>query len=301
MQAINWNDLRYILAIARGNSLAAAARQLGVDETTVSRRLSAVERALEARLFVRVAGGKLLPSEAGELAMGYAEQVEQDVGRLHGAVAGKDAAAIGKVRLTSVPQLVNGVLIPAMGVLLDRHPGLQVELVADQRYLSLTKRETDIALRLGRPNSDIGAAVLTRKIGLLAYAVYGPANAAPREAAALPWITYDESMAQVPLAKWLANVAARDNARDNCGPTPLTLNDPVSIAAAVRAGIGKSLLPIALMKGDPAFRRLKDKDWPAAPEREIWLLIHPDQRPLARIGAVIDWIETTLAKRGMAA
>ncbi|MDY0884657.1 LysR family transcriptional regulator [Dongia soli] len=297
MQAINWNDLRYILAIARGNSLAAAARLLGVDETTVSRRLSAVEKALEARLFVRAPGGRLLPSEAGEVAMGFAEQVEQDVNRLHGAVAGKDAAAIGKVRLTSVPILVNSVLLPAMGLLQEKHRGLQIELVADMRYLSLTKRETDIALRLGRPRSDVGAAVLTRKVGLLAYAVYAPAAASAREAAALPWITYDESMAQIPQAKWLMQMSARDHD----GRVPLAVNDPESIVAAVRAGLGKSLLPIALVKGDPAFRRLKDKDWPALPEREIWLLIHPDQRPLARIGAVIDWIETALEQRGMAA
>lgn len=297
MQAINWHDLRYILAVARGGSLAAASRQLGVDETTVGRRLAAVEKSLGARLFMRGTGGRLLPNEAGEVAMDYAEKVEQEVNHLHSAIAGKDAAAIGTVRLTAVPSLVNRVLLPAFADLRDRHPGLKLELVADLRLLSLPQRETDIALRLSRPSADTGAAMLTRKVGILAYAPFAPAAYSPREAAELPWITYEAGMSQIPQAKWLQSVAAREG-RD---PASVAMNDPEGIIEAVRAGLGRSLLPSALVKQDRAFRRLKDAAWPTPPVREIWLLTHPDQRPLARIAAVIAWIESTLKKRGMVA
>ena len=81
---------------------------------------------------------------------------------------------------------------------------------------------------------------------------------------------------------------------------PVALNDPEGVLEAVRLGLGKSLLPTALIKGDKTLRRLKAGDWPAMPTREIWLLTHPEQRRLARIEAVIDWLDDTLRARGMA-
>ena len=124
MQGMNWNDLRYILAIGRANSLAAAARQIAVDETTVGRRLSAIEASLGARLFTKVQGGRLVPTESGEVAMTHAERIEQEMNRLQLAVAGQDAAVIGTVRLTSVAVLINRLLLPAMPDLSAAHPGL---------------------------------------------------------------------------------------------------------------------------------------------------------------------------------
>ena len=121
MQGMNWNDLRYILAIGRANSLAAAARQIAVDETTVGRRLSAIEASLGARLFTKVQGGRLVPTESGEVAMTHAERIEQEMNRLQLAVAGQDAAVIGMVRLTSVAVLINRLLLPAMPDLSAAH------------------------------------------------------------------------------------------------------------------------------------------------------------------------------------
>lgn len=305
MQGMNWNDLRYILAIGRASSLAAAARQIAVDETTVGRRLTAIEASLGARLFAKVPGGKLLPTEAGEVAMTHAERIEQEMNRLQLSIAGQDAAVSGTVRLTSVAVLVNRLLLPALPDLGAAHPGLRLELLADLRYFSLMKREADIALRLGRPNQDTGAAVLARHIGNMEYDAYAAAHLSAREAAALPWVSYDESMTQLPQAKWMQQVAAREsNLRKDDAPerlAPIAFNDPEGICEAVRLGIGKSLLPIALVKGDKSFRRVKSDDWPAMPTREIWLLTHPDQRRLARIEAVIDWLDATMKQRGMAA
>jgi DNA-binding transcriptional LysR family regulator len=305
MQGMNWNDLRYILAIGRATSLSAAARQIAVDETTVGRRLTAIEASLGARLFAKVPGGRLLPTEAGEVAMTHAERIEQEMNRLQLSVAGQDATVIGTVRLTSVAVLVNRLLLPAMPELSNTHPGLRLEVLADLRYFSLMKREADIALRLGRPNQDTGAAVLARHIGTLEYDVYASAACSPREAAALPWLTYDESMMQVPQAKWMQVVATREAAEQNKSVSdrvsPIALNDPEGILEAVRLGLGKSLLSPALIKHDKSLRRVKGTDWPAMPSREIWLLTHPDQRRLARIEAVIAWIDATLQARGMAA
>ncbi|HVI90971.1 MAG TPA: LysR family transcriptional regulator, partial [Dongiaceae bacterium] len=240
MQGMNWNDLRYILAIGRASSLAAAARQIAVDETTVGRRLTAIEASLGARLFAKVPGGKLLPTEAGEVAMTHAERIEQEMNRLQLSVAGQDAAVSGTVRLTSVAVLVNRLLLPALPDLAAAHPGLRLEMLADLRYFSLMKREADIALRLGRPNQDTGAAVLARHIGNMDYDAYAAAHLPAREAAALPWISYDESMTQLPQAKWMQQVAMREtNLRKEDEPerlAPIAFNDPEGICEAVRLG-----------------------------------------------------------------
>jgi DNA-binding transcriptional LysR family regulator len=275
MQAMDWNDLRYVLAVSRAGTLAAAARRLQVDQTTVARRLAAAERALGARLFERI-DGRLSPTRAGEAAILQAERVEQEVARLEHAVGGADAEVAGSVRLTAVPVLANRLLVPASAALQAAHPGLRLELIADSRNASLTRREADIALRFARPDS--GRAVLSRRIGHVAYALYGPR----RKTKALPWLTYDESFAHLPQARWI------EQARGGEPVAPLALSDAESIAEAVRAGLGKSLLPCFAADGDSGLRRLGDGA--AVLTRELWLLTHEALRHQARIVAVIDWL-----------
>jgi len=272
---MDWNDLRYVLAVSRAGTLAAAARRLRVDQTTVARRLAAVERALGARLFERI-DGNLRPTRSGEAAIAQAERVEQEVDALERGIGGADAKVAGSVRLTAVPVLVNRLLVPASAGLQATHPGLRLELNADSRNLSLTRREADIALRFARPES--GRAVLARRIGLVAYALYGPQR---RTAKGLPWLTYDESLAHLPQARWI------DQARGGEPVAPLALSDAGAIAEAVRAGLGKSLLPCFAADGDPGLRRL---DRSAALSRELWLLTHEALRHQARIAAVVDWL-----------
>src|SRR5258708_6944824 len=113
MHDIDWNDLRHILALAREGSYAAAGRRLGIDPTTVARRLRALEAALDVRLFERGAEGEMRPTQAGGVAARRAETVEAEVGGLTAAVKGADTPASGTVRVTAVPILINRVLIPA--------------------------------------------------------------------------------------------------------------------------------------------------------------------------------------------
>ena len=106
MQAMEWSDLRYVLAIARAGTLAAAARRLGVNQTTAARRLAAAEAELGARLFDR-ADGVLRPTRAGEAAIARAARMEREVEALEQGIGDADAAAAGLVRLTAVPILAN--------------------------------------------------------------------------------------------------------------------------------------------------------------------------------------------------
>ena len=278
-QEPDWSDLRVVLALARFGTLAEAARRLRVDPTTVARRIVRAEAALGVRLFDRVEGN-WRTTAAGASAAAAAERMEGEAGALAEAVAGADARVAGTVRLTAVPLLVDRLLVPALPGLLVRHPDLTVELIAEPRSLSLTRREADLALRLARPTGE--QAALARRIGRLAYAAYGPAGVDP---AALPWVGYDDSMADLPPARRMVDLAARDG-RPMAG---LRVNDGGGLLQAVRAGIGRGLLP--RMVGDRAAGLVRLDDPDAVLERELWLLIHPELRGLARVRAVAGWLD----------
>jgi len=285
MQMLNWNDLRYVLAISRGGTLAAAARLLGVDDTTVARRLMATQEAIGTRLYQRLTDGTLQLTPAGKRTALHAEKIEREIGALDGVLKRADDAVSGIVRITSVPIIVNHILVPAADSLLQRHPKLHLELVADPRDLSLTRRETDLALRLARPKTG-GTKVMARRIGTIRYDVYASASCSRREAKTLPWLTYDESMAHLPQARWIAATAARSDDR----LAAVHVNDAEALLEAVIAGFGRSLLPCVVADGDSRLRRIGVKGR-AALSRELWLLRHSQLRTLGRIEAAVKWIE----------
>lgn len=284
MQDLNWHDLRFVLAVAREETLATAARTLRVNETTIARRIARVELILGSKLFHR-ARGKLLPTETGQIVVQHAERIEAEVEAVGERATATDSRAAGSVRLTANPMLVNRLLIPAIADLQASHPMLRLELVAEPRNLSLTKREADLALRLGRPDKE--QRVIARRIGDLPFAVYGPSGKRRRSQ---QWIALDDAMAHLPNAAWLRRVIQQEGA----GRPLLTVNDADTLLHSIRNGLGRSLLPCAIADRDPALARLSGK----APvlTRELWLLVHPDIRHLARIRAVADWLEQAVSR-----
>jgi len=278
MQDLNWNLLRHVLALARNDTLVRAAQALGVNETTIGRRVAEAEHRLGARLFTRHLG-RFRPTEAGSTVIASGERVENEVQAMLSTVAGADGLAAGTVRVTSVPIVVNRLLVPDLPNLLNAHPDLRVELIAEPRDLSLTKREADIALRLARPAKDLRA--VARRIGRLDYAVYTPTHGADD---LLPWITYEDRMADLPQWKWIAMQAGAER------PASLMVNDAEAILQGVRAGLGQSLLPIAVADREAGLRRIDAN--PPAPSRELWLMVHPEMRDLMRVRVVMDWLIT---------
>lgn len=278
MPEFNWDDLRFLLALTRSGSLAGAAKRLGVNESTVARRIARFEAELGARLIER-SGGSLRPSEAGARVLAAAERVEFETQAIASQVSGEDSRLAGTVRLTAVPLLVNRVLTPALPDLLRDHPALEIELIAEPRDLSLTKREADIALRLARPRTE--ARNLARRIGTLGYAVYGPAQP---DAQTLPWVTYEDSLTDLPQARWIAE---RLNA-EGAIAAQLKVNDAEGLLQSLRAGLGKSLLPARIADEDASLRRIEG--YPPGPLRELWLITHPELTGLPRIRAVADWL-----------
>ncbi|MEM7294587.1 MAG: LysR family transcriptional regulator [Pseudomonadota bacterium] len=277
MQDIEWGDLRFVLSVARNLSFAAAARILQVNETTVARRIARIEKTLQARMFER-ATGRAIPTPAGQQVVDCAEKIESLIDQSQGRIAGRDSEAVGQVRLTAVPQLINRVLVPQLTTLSDRHPGLHLALIASHRNLSLTQREADIALRLARPSND--ARMLTRKLGVIHYSVYARKE---RASSRLRWIGFDENMVELPHAHWINKQCEREN------EIPvLVLNDAQAVYEAVLSGVGKSLLPDIVAQGNSVLVRVGD-----APvlSRELWMMVHPRLRHLGRVNAVIQWLE----------
>lgn len=276
---MDWNALQLVLAVSRTNSLSSAARRLAIDQTTVSRRLKTIEADLGIALFSRIEG-RLVPTEPGEKVIAAAETMETAADGLAERLTGGLQHCEGRVRLTAVPLLMNRLLIPRLGELLTRHPGLEIETVAESGNLSLSRRETDLALRFARPQKDAG---LCRKLAELPYSLYG---AAERTARRHSWITYEETHAHLPQARWIA----RQNSGEKIGQ--LRVNDAESALAAVRAGQGQTLLPDIVAARDTSLRRVR----PGVLTREVWLMVHPEVRQLPRVQVLIDWMDSLFAE-----
>ena len=144
----DWNDYRLVLAVARAGSLTGAAETLRVNHSTAYRRLGSLEAQLGVRLFERLPGGSYLPTPAGERAAAAAERIETEAATLGRDIAGHDLRLTGRLRVTSSETLAFRLLTKAIGQFRSAHPGISVELAIDNRVLSLSRREADVALLL---------------------------------------------------------------------------------------------------------------------------------------------------------
>ncbi len=289
MQITNWNDLRYLLAVERGRSISKAARLMGVDSTTVSRRLAVLQSTAGVQLYLRGPDGRLkLTAKAAELVR-CIEVMEREVDLVDDMLGPVIDGCSGTVRLTSVPIVINRILAPQIGELLRRHPFLNVEMVPESRNVSLTRREADLALRLARPIQG-GGQVKTRRVGTLSYSVYGSSRLPETEATRLPWITYEDEMAHIPQARWLTRIGKREG--DRC--SGLKVHDGETALEAVAAGVGRSLLADVVAEGRDDLVKLVDDNSSPPPSREVWLLAHSDQLLYRRIKVVIEWLERAI-------
>lgn len=279
---LDWGHLRFFLELARSGSLARAAQRLAVDRNTVARRVAALEEELGLSLFERGPQGWSRTAAGQDLAE-LASRVEEDVLALARHADARDPALAGTVRLTTATHLAAFLLVPALPALRQRHPGLVLEIAADQRTFDLTRREADLALRMGRPRD---AGLVTRKLSDLAYGLYASkAFAAARRGAvdlsADPFVGFDDSLAGVPQERWLERVAPGRR-------VVFRSNSTASLLAAARLGLGVAVLPRFLAGRDPGLVRLQGPE-PAG--HELWLLVHGDLRRTPRVRAVIDWVD----------
>jgi DNA-binding transcriptional LysR family regulator len=280
---LDWSDVHVFLVVSRDGSFTAAARRLHLDQTTVGRRIAALEAQLGSRLFRRGRDGLALTAAGREL-VPLAEQMEASASAFGLAAAGRDQRAEGAVRLTTLASVAERLLAPAVPALLAAHPALVLDLHADDRALSLTRREADLAIRAGRPaQSDL----VVRRLARVAYAVYGARRARRLDPAAAPYVGLDDDLpADLPQTRWLAARNARVVLRSNHART---------LVAAIEAGVGLGLLPCFLGDALPGLGRLVDpRD---VLHRDLWLIVHAELARAPRIRAVIAWIDRTIEQQ----
>jgi DNA-binding transcriptional LysR family regulator len=276
---MDWNDLRYFLAVARCGGLTPAAALLGASPATVSRRINACEQALGLTLFLRRQSGYLLTDD-GEQVLASALPVEQAMLGFERARDSSGGAGQwrGSVRVATTEMLATHLIAPQLAQFTAQYPGLQVELLTGLGQANLSRRDADIALRLMAPNKDDEGDYIAQPLGALRFAPYIAAHLAGREHwRTLPHIDWDESHRHFPMATWSA-------ATFGASPPIVSSNSMHVQHMAVRQGLGVGVLPMYVGEHDARLVRI-EPDTPI-PARELWLMVHRDLRGSERVGAM---------------
>lgn len=294
MNAFDWDDLRFFLAVARAGRLTAAARQLEADHTTVSRRISALEGALRAKLFERRPQGYSL-TEQGERLLGLAEGMETQALAVASQVGGADLALSGTVRIGAPDGIGTYFLAPELGALAERHPDLTLQLVALPRTFSLSRREADIAITLEQPTEG---RLVSRKLTDYRLRLYASKDYLARhgpmadlaDLAGKTLVTYVADLIYSPVLDYFSGLEKYTARRYECASVVAQLE-------AVRAGVGVGILH------DYAVRQFPELEV-VLPEvsylRTYWLVTHADVRNLRRVEEVYSFILSRVrANRGL--
>jgi DNA-binding transcriptional LysR family regulator len=276
-----WDDARFFLAIHRARTLSAAARVLGVNQSTVGRRLDALEDELGVRVFLRTRDGYVI-APAGEQLLPRAERMEDEATAIARELAGRQEKLTGLVRVTSGDAFGPHVVVPILKRFHALHPEIKLEVEADNRVASLTKREADISVRFAKPR-ERGLAV--RRLADFAYAPYCAASyVEARGRPTPPFEGHDfvgDPIETRPEARWVAQRSAKGRLVMTSASTNVCL-------AGVVAGFGIALLPCYLGDEDRSLVRL------APPEPVVtygvWLVVHEDLQHAARIRACADFL-----------
>lgn len=288
--SFEWSDIRYFLAVVRTGKITVAARRLGVEHSTVSRRLAALERALGARLFDREPSGYRLTTH-GDALLPSAEKMEALALASQGALANSDLNVTGMVRIGAPDGFGSRFLAPCIGRLADEHPNLEIQLVAMPRVFSLSKREADIAIGLGRPQEKRlhGLKLTDYRLNLYASKDYLAAHGPVSSVSALArqrLIGYVDDLIYARELDYLP-VVSKD-ARASLKSSTL-----IAQLEATLAGAGVCVLPRFLAERYPELVRVLADDIELT--RTFWLIVHADMKDLARVRVVADFIHSQVA------
>lgn len=284
---MDWDDVRYFLALSRHGSVRAAGLALGVSHSTVARRVESLEEKLNVRLFDRTPDGYTL-TDGGRQTIAPAERVEAEMATLERELLGQDDRLQGVVRVTCTDEYLSDLIVRDLASFCAKYPGIDLEVTNSYRPLDLSKREADIALRVHRLGKDPPEHLLGRKLVHVYYANY-VARA------------YEDKLDPEKVGvetRWLGWGSRKTNEewvqKSSYPHVPVWgLFGSVGLQMqAARAGLGIAMLPCWVADRDPRLRRLHKDD--LAPYFDIWMLSHPDLRDTARLRSARDYLSAAL-------
>jgi len=284
---LNWDDLRFVLAVADYGSVSSAARRIGVNHTTVLRRIHAFEEAQKIRLFERLQSGYVLTAE-GEQLVATAREMNDLVTSLERQITGKDLKLEGTIRVTTTDSFMTSVLPSPFTSFREKHPRIAIELALTNSRLNLSKRDADVAIR---PARELPSGLTGRRVADVSFAIYGAKDYLKTHrgdvmASDHIWLAGDDVLAHSPVTGWMqrhvpdAQIAFRADSF-------------IALRLAASAGLGLTPLPCCLGDTDPKLKRL------FGPVEELtiglWLLTHHDLAKAARIRAFMEHMEEALS------
>ena len=283
---MDWDDLRFVLAVSRAGSALGAAKQLGVNQSTVVRRLTQVEASAGADLFDRRQTGYCV-TELGRKLVETAERIEIEMRSLQDQIAAEGRTVTGTVRLTTSERLAEVIVAQCVREFQQVHPDVRIELYADDRRMDVAHGEADIALRAG--SRPAGAGIVARKLLELGWTVYCSGEYAAKhnaptsreEICGHSIIGMEGSMGQLPGPQWIAAAAPGV-------PVRFSSNSLSNLIVSLRAGLGIATLPCLVGDREPTLVRCM------APPRELdsdlWLIVREDLKSVAAVRALADFL-----------
>lgn len=272
---MNWDDLRLFLAVARSGSISGAAKLLGVQHSTISRRMRQFELKLGARLLERKQGGYEL-TQAGKHVKEAATNIEREILGVDGALIGKDTHLIGSLRVTAINNMASTVLMPMFAEFSTQHPLVKLHIVVSNLDASLAQRDADVAIRLTNSPSDT---LIGKRIVTVASTIYGSRS----------YLEKLQHENREP--KWIGVDCCgfhKTWTKQACGEQPHNFisDDTLLTLAAIKENLGVSILPCFMGDADPALKRYCEPD--PAYDLGLWVLLHPDLKRTARVLAFRD-------------
>lgn len=285
-----WDDFRLIKAVADARGLPAAAAMIGVNHSTVFRRLKQIEEALGAVLFERHRTGYAL-TPAGEEMVALANRLDEEITAVGRKLAGREPAPSGELRVTTPDSLLIELLMPMLAAFRERYPEVRLDIVLSNQALNLSKRDADVAVRATDhpPENLVG-----RRIARIAWALYGraqdfpePGNVTQEQLDARNWVSLGDTLGALKAVKFVQENVAPDR-------VAYKINSVLGLAEAVEAGIGIGHIPCLIGDSRPSLVRLAppDDDYAA----DLWLLTHPDLRHSPRVRAFLDFLAVEIAR-----
>lgn len=283
---IDWDDVRYFLAIARNGSVRAAAERLGVNHATVLRRVAHLEGRLGARLFDRLPSGYRMTG-AGEEVLGLAEQMETSSNQLETRLLGRDQGVRGLLRVTMAPTIATHLLMPDFAEFARLHPDVEMSLLSLDEPVNLTNREADVAIRVVYDRNTLPANLH----GLKGPELFSGAYMSRELLAA--W-----RAGEVARVRWLArgNIGLPDWAHQGDVPAadvPFRLTSADAQIVAVRQGLGMTTLPCFVGDADPSLARVPGTELRL--HGTLWLLTQGETRKTKRVRLFTEFVSERLA------